>query len=327
MKYIYLITFFLFATTGYGQIEKENIEINEAVLLHNFKVISHDSLEGRFFGTSGNYQAQKYIAEQFDSLGIEPLLTSGYIQKFPYTFKKEFRQEVYPVPNPAEDYSNVPDTTVTGGNVLAMIKGETNKNIIITAHLDHLGIQQGQIFNGADDNASGTAALLSIADYFKNRSLKHNLIFAAVDAEEIGSLGCEYLLDNSPFPLRDIALNVNMDMIAHNDSRELYASGFYHNPHLRKALDELETYDLNLLFGHDKPGNREEEDWTYSSDHRVFFKNEIPYVYFGVEDHQDYHQSTDTFENINEDFYVDAVKLIIEAIESYDSYLYKEFRN
>jgi len=327
MKYIYLFCFLFCLSTVHGQMTSEKIEINEDMLIHNLKVISHDSLEGRFFGTVGNYKAQKYIAEQFDSLGVEPLIASGYIQEFPYTFKKEFRQEVYPVLNPGKDYINVPDTTVAGGNVLAVIKGKTNKNIIITAHFDHLGIMGGEIFNGADDNAAGASALISIASYFKDRSPKHNLVFAAVDAEEINSLGCQYFLDNSPFPLEDITLNINMDMIAHNDSRELYASGFYHNPTLKKALDDIETYGLELLFGHDKPGKMREDDWTYSSDHREFFKNNIPYVYFGVEDHEDYHQSTDTFENINPEFYISAVKLIINAIESYDSYLYEEVGN
>ncbi len=297
------------------------------MLLHNLKVISHDSLEGRFFGTEGNYKAQKYIAEQFDSLGVEPLIASGFIQNFTYTFKKEFRQKVYPIPDPGKDFANVPDTTVAGGNVLAFIKGKTNKNIIITAHFDHLGIMDGEIFNGADDNAAGTSALISIASYFKDRSPKHNLVFAAVDAEEINSLGCQHFLDNSPFSLKDIALNINLDMISHNDSRELYASGFYHNPALKKALENIETYDLKLLFGHDKPGILGQDDWTYSSDHRVFFNKDIPYVYFGVEDHEDYHRPSDTFENINQEFYQSAVRLIINAIESFDSYLYEEQRN
>ena len=128
------------------------------MLLHHLEVISHDSMQGRFFGTEGNYKTQLFLAKQFDSLGIQPAFPTGSIQNYPYTFKGQSRQDIYPIPNPAEDFSNVPDTTVTGGNVVTLIKGESEKAIVITGHLDHLGKQNGEIFNGADDNASGAAA-------------------------------------------------------------------------------------------------------------------------------------------------------------------------
>ena len=302
----------------------ETLKVNEEMLLHNIKVISHDSMQGRFFGTEGNYKTQRFIAKQFDSLGIKPAFPSGSIQEFEYTFTGESRQRIYPIANPSEDFSNVPDTTVTGGNVVTMIKGKSEKAIVITGHLDHLGVKDGQIFNGADDNASGAAALLSIANYFKNKSPNHTLIFAAVDAEEIGSLGAAYLLDNLPVPIENIVLNINMDMIAHNDSLQLYASGLYHYPNLKQPLDSLRSTNINLLYGHDDPNKEDVEDWTFSSDHRIFHAKQIPFIYFGVADHKDYHKPTDTYENINKTFYVDAVTLIIEAIEGYDSYLTNE---
>ena len=189
--------------------------------------------------------------------------------------------------------------------------------IVITGHLDHLGIRNGKIYNGADDDASGVAALFAIADYFKNKNPKHTLVFAAVDAEEIGSLGCDYLLENFPGNSADIALNINMDMIAHNDS-VLYASGLHHYPQLKAPLQNIQS-PITLKFGHDNPKDKTLDDWTFSSDHRIFHKKKIPYVYFGVEDHKDYHNYTDTFENINQQFYINAVKLIIKAIENYDT--------
>lgn len=140
------------------------------MLLYNLKVISHDSMQGRFFGTERNYKTQRFIAKQFDFLGIEPAFSSGSIQKYPFTFKGEFRQGMYPISNPSENLSNVRDTTVTGGNVVTMIKGKSEKDIVITGHLDHLGVRDTKIFNGADDNASGVAALLTIANYFKNKT-------------------------------------------------------------------------------------------------------------------------------------------------------------
>jgi Zn-dependent M28 family amino/carboxypeptidase len=150
------------------------------------------------------------------------------------------------------------------------------------------------------------------------------LYFAAVDAEEIGSLGCEYLLEHFPIDIENIVLNVNMDMIAHNDSLELYASGLYHYPNLKQPLDNLDPSDITLLFGHDDPNEKDVDDWTNSSDHRVFHKRQIPFIYFGVEDHEDYHKDTDTYDKINEAFYVKAVTLIIDAIRKYDSFLIDE---
>ena len=322
--FYYIITCLFILTACNKTASNETISVDKEMLLYNIKAISHDSMQGRFFGTEGNYKTQKFIARQFDSLGIEPAFSSGNIQKFPYTFKGKRRQRMYPILNPAEDFSNVPDTTVIGGNVVNIIKGKSNKAIVITGHLDHLGVKNGEIFNGADDDASGAAALLSIANYFKNKSNNHTLIFAAVDAEEIGSLGCDYLVNNFPIDIKNIALNINMDMIAHNDSLQLYASGLYHYPKLKQPLENLKSTKISLLFGHDNPKNKEQDDWTFSSDHRIFHKKNIPFIYFGVEDHKDYHKSTDTFDNINKDFYVDAVKLIIEAIERYDSFLIDE---
>ena len=323
-NYIYTIACLTLLLGCKDKPSNENIKVNEKMLLYNLKVISHDTLQGRFFGTEGNYKAQRFIAQQFDSLGIEPAFSFGSIQKYPFTFKGKIRQRMYPISNPAEDFSNVPDTTVTGANVVTMIKGEIEKTIVITAHLDHLGTRNGEIFNGADDNASGVAALLSIANYFKNTSPKHTLILAAVDAEEIGFLGCDYLLENSPTDVENIVLNINMDMIAHNDSLQLYASGLYHYPDLKQPLEGIKSSKITLLYGHDDPNNKDVQDWTFASDHSVFHKRQIPYIYFGVEDHKDYHKATDTFENINQEFYIEAVQLIIQAIEGYDSFLSNE---
>ncbi|MCM4167499.1 peptidase M20 [Arenibacter sp. H213] len=323
-KHLYLIACITLVVACQKNATTETIKVNEEKLLYNLKVISHDSMQGRFFGTEGNYKTQHYIAEQFAALGIAPAFASGSIQNFPYTFKGKFRHRIYPVANPSLDYSNVPDTTVTGGNVVTMIKGESERAIVITAHLDHLGVRDGEIFNGADDDASGTAALLAIADYFKNRSPKHTMIFAAVDAEEIGSLGADYLLNNFPIAIENIALNVNMDMIGRNDSLQLYASGLYHYPNLKQPLDKVKSTKIQLLYGHDDPNDEAKADWTFSSDHRIFHKKQIPFIYFGVEDHKDYHQPTDTYEQISKTFYVSAVELIIEAIEKYDSFLMDE---
>lgn len=301
----------------------KEIEINNKHLLKNVQILSNDSLEGRAFSKPGNYKTQKFIEKQFQQVGLKPVVGNNLIQTFSYTFKGKFRHEVFPVKKPKKDFSNVKDTTAIGGNIIGMIKGQTNKSIVITAHFDHLGIINEKIYNGADDNASGTAALITIADYFKDKPTKHNLIFAAVDAEEIKSLGAEYFLNNYPNK-SDIKLNINLDMIAHSDyDPELFAAGLYHYPKLRKPLEKIKSKKIDLLFGHDEPKNKELSDWTFSSDHRIFHEQNIPFIYFGVEDHKDYHRHTDTYETINPDFYIEAVKIIIQAIENFDEY-YKD---
>ena len=321
MKFRFLAAFTLLTFWSLTSCEKqEKISINKDTLLANLKEISSDAYEGRGFSKPGNYKAQQFISDKFKSIGLEVYEGDNYVQKFNHTFKGKWRQRMFPIENATKDFSNVPDTTVVGGNVIGMIKGETDKTIVITAHLDHLGIRDGKIYNGADDDASGTAALITMAEYFKQKTPKHTLIFAAVDAEEIGLVGAEYFVKNYENAQENIVLNINMDMISHNDSLRLFASGLYHNPQLKPQLDNIKT-PINLLFGHDDPNNKDEDDWTFSSDHGVFHKRKIPFIYFGVEDHKDYHKHTDTFENINQEFYVEAVKLIIQVIENCDNSL------
>jgi len=315
MKFRILCTCLFFSFYFNSCQTAEKVTIDEKALLENIKTLASDSFEGRGFSKPGNYRAQKFIASKFKELGLNTYLESGYIQKFPHTFKGKSRQRFFPV----KDTLKILDTTVIGGNVIAKIKGQSEKAIVITGHLDHLGIRNGKIYNGADDDASGAAALITIANYFKDKSPKHTLIFAAVDAEEIGSHGCEYFVANFPSAKEKIALNINMDMIAHNDSLQLYASGLHHYPQLKKPLENIDA-PITLLFGHDAP-KQAKDDWTFSSDHRIFHKRKIPFIYFGVEDHKDYHKATDTFENINQKFYVEAVKLIIQTINNYDSFL------
>lgn len=300
------------------QTEKE-IQIDEKELLGNLKELSSDAYEGRGFSTKGGLKAQLFIANKFKEIGLDFYSGQSYIQNFEHTFSGRRRQRMFPIKNAKKNYSNVPDTTLAGGNVIGVIKGKTNKSIVITGHFDHLGIRKGKIYNGADDDASGTAAVITMAKYFKKKTPKHTLIFATVDAEEVGLIGAKYFVANHPNAKENIVLNINMDMIAHNDKNELYAVGLYHYPQLKPYLQNLKS-SVNLLFGHD-PSNKNQQDWTNSSDHAPFHKKGIPFVYFGVDDHKDYHQPTDTFENINQDFYVKAVKLIIEAIENFDKNL------
>jgi Zn-dependent M28 family amino/carboxypeptidase len=180
------------------------------------------------------------------------------------------------------------------------------------------------IFNGADDNASGTAALITLAEYFsKNRPI-HSMMFVALDAEEMGLKGAKALVDDFPYPLEQILLNVNMDMVSRSDKNELYASGSYHNPQFKPILEKASAgSNPKLILGHDVPGTGR-EDWTKSSDHGVFFDKKVPHLYFGVEDHEDYHKPSDEFENIQPEFFINAVNLILKCVIALDQDLYNE---
>jgi Zn-dependent M28 family amino/carboxypeptidase len=204
-------------------------------------------------------------------------------------------------------------------NVLGYIKGSKHHEdyIVISAHYDHEGIKNNQIYNGADDDASGIAALFAFAEYFEKHPPEHSVILAAFDAEELGLTGSRYYVNNTIVPLEHIKLNINMDMISRNSNNELYVVGTAFNNTLRTVISNFETEkDLSLLMGHD--GKDGLENWTNSSDHAPFHKVNIPFLYFGVEDHPDYHQPTDDYENIHPEFYKKAVNTIISIFSTID---------
>ena len=200
---------------------------------------------------------------------------------------------------------------------------------MITAHYDHVGVgrpntEGDSIYNGADDNASGTAALIELAKYFKENRPEHSIMFAALDGEEMGLQGAKALVKDFPFPMEQIVLNINMDMISRNEKGELYASGTYYNPILKSILETAAAGSTpKLLFGHDEP-NTGRDNWTKSSDHGAFFDVQVPHIYFGVEDHPDYHKPSDSFENIDQQFYINAVNLILKCTLALDAELPKE---
>jgi len=205
-------------------------------------------------------------------------------------------------------------------NVLGLIKGSVSpeKHIVISAHYDHEGVDQGQVYNGADDNASGISALFAFAEYFKNHPPKYSVILAAFDAEELGLKGSKYFVNHPIISSKDMVLNINMDMISRSDKKELDVVGTSENKMLKPLItDYNHSSKIKLLAGHDRYDDL--ENWTYSSDHADFYKKGIPFLYFGVEDHKDYHEPTDDYENIHPEFYIEAVKTIISVFDKIDN--------
>lgn len=271
---------------------------NEPRLLKDVQILSSAEFEGRQTGTAGADKAKNFILNRFKTMGLQSFpADTDYIQSFPVN-EKDGSMRI-------------------GKNVIAYIPGKIKEAIVISAHYDHLGIKDGHSYPGADDNASGIAALLYFAEYFSKIKPNFTLIFAAFDAEELGLKGAKAFVENPPLALERIKLNINMDMIAHNDKGELYVCGTHHYPQLKKYISSTQS-KLNILAGHDNP-NSGHDDWTNQSDQGAFHKKQIPFLYFGVEDHKDYHQPTDTYENINPTFYVQAVDGILEIIKTIDN--------
>lgn len=273
------------------------VEVDSARVVADISYLSSPELQGRAAGTEGSEAARAYIQAELERAGIRPLST-GWFQSF-----------------------IVPTTGVEGRNVIGVVQGmeSPDRYIVVTAHFDHLGVRDGEIYHGADDNASGSAALLEIARYFAGNPPRNSVVFAALDAEEMGLRGARAFVADPPIPLESILLNINMDMVSRSVADELYVAGTHHYPFLNELIDVVaDRSNVTLLRGHDDPSLPAGDDWTMASDHGAFHAEGIPFLYFGVEDHPDYHQPTDTFENIDQSFFVRAVRTVLDAVAEAD---------
>jgi Zn-dependent M28 family amino/carboxypeptidase len=273
---------------------ENTIAQSERQLLKDVETLSSDKYEGRKTGTRGSELARSYIRERFKTIGLKFYGTS-YESSFSFKSK---------------------DSRITGKNIIGYIQGKTDNVIVVSAHYDHLGIVNNEVYNGADDNASGVAGLLYLAEYFAKNPPDHTLVFAAFDAEEMGLQGAKAFIAKPPVTLSRIGLNINMDMISHNDIGELYVCGTFKYPELKKFF-VTDSASPKVLFGHDDP-KQGHDDWTDQSDQGAFNARGIPFLYFGVEDHKDYHKASDEYQNINRDFFKSAVNAIRDVLSNID---------
>jgi len=284
----------------------EPVYVDAGPMLHLVDVLASDALEGRGAGTPGNEAARGFIRKRFEDIGLTAYLGSGWEQPFAIL--------------PREGLAN----PGPGANLIGWVPGETpgaGPMIVVTAHFDHLGIREGEIYNGADDNASGSAALVAMADYFVRHPPRHDILFVALDAEEAGFLGARALMRDPAIDLSRAALNINLDMVSRSEAGELYASGTFHTPQLADLIAGVAlTAPVRLLMGHDRPEDGP-NDWTTQSDHAVFHAAGIPHLYFGVEDHPGYHQPSDDFAEITPDFYVRAADTLVSVALAADARL------
>ena len=285
--------------------------ITEKELSEHLYTYASDEFEGRDTGAPGQKKAVEYIRNYYKSIGIEPGdLEGDYFQEMTLTMRGRRGQK---------------PKTVETENVIAIIKGseKPDEYVIITAHLDHVGITDGEIYNGADDDGSGTVALLEIAEAFKKaadkgKGPKRSVVFLHVTGEEKGLLGSAYYTDNPVYPLANTVVNLNVDMIGRIDPtrREknrdyIYLIGSDHDSvDLHNLSEQTNTESVNMTLDYRFNDKNDPNRFYYRSDHYNFAKNGIPIIFYFTGTHADYHQPSDTPDKIEYDLLEMRSKLI-----------------
>ena len=274
-------------------------------LKENLYVYASDYFQGRETGTLGQRRAVDFLQNFYSTQGIEEAKgTDNYTQPMKL---------------------NIKGVEVETENVAAIIKGSKfpEEYIVISSHLDHIGIKNGEINNGADDNGSGTVALLEIAEAFKmaadvGQGPKRSLIFLHVTGEEKGLLGSSYYANNPLYPLAQTMINLNVDMIGRTDPKRedkdpnyIYLIGadrLSQDLHdISEAVNTKYTqFKLDYTFNDEKDPNR----FYYRSDHYNFAKNNIPVIFYFSGTHEDYHKPGDTPDKIMYDLLAKRTQLI-----------------
>jgi hypothetical protein len=275
--------------------------IDSARLFDDLRALSADGMAGRRVGTPGGAQARAYVIARFEAAGLEPI---GDRYDHPFRVRVQEARA----------------TELTGANVLGVVRGtdRPDRYLIVSAHYDHVGVIEGRVFNGADDNASGTAALFALATYFTQHRPAHSLLFAAFDGEEEGLLGSRAFVRQPPVPRDALGATVNVDMIGRDDTNTLWVTGTFQQPFLKPLIARVAAEaPVHLRMGHDNPRDGR-ENWIGDSDQYSFFQAGIPALYVGVADEAQHHQPTDDYETITREFYVRAVETVLAIVQAFD---------
>jgi len=283
---------------------------------------SSDKFEGRNTGEPGQKLAVEFIRDFYKSNNITKAYnTEDYFQKFLVDFQS--RQVTRP-----DNINQDNIDWVKTENVAAIIEGSTypNEYIVLTAHLDHVGIENGEIFNGADDDGSGSMALLEIAEAFKLAELdgnrpKRSIVILHVSAEEKGLLGSKYYTDNPLYPLDETITNLNVDMIGRtdptrnsNNDEYIYLIGTDRlSTMLHETSEKVNYKTVNLELDYRFNAWDDPNRFYERSDHWHFAKNNIPVIFYFSGTHEDYHQPTDTAEKIRYDLLTKRTRLIFHT--------------
>ncbi|WP_295196903.1 M28 family peptidase [uncultured Brevundimonas sp.] len=276
-------------------------------LLEDVRILSADDMQGRDTGSEGGKRARAYIVSRLEAMGVQAP-PFGRLQRFEA---------------PGRTREGV--KTFSGVNIVGLIPGTrvADRYIVVTAHYDHVGVNDGQIFHGADDNASGVATMLELAARLKAQPPEHSVLIVALDGEERGLLGAREFVKAPPVPLSSLSLNLNFDMTARAETDgHLWVTGTYQHPNLRPVLEAVVPNGaVSFAFGKDTPQDTGENNWVDASDHGAFHEAGVPFLYMGVDYHPDYHRPSDTFDRITPSVFTSATEIAIAGFRALDQAL------
>ena len=309
MKKILLLLPFFFSYTVQSQ--NSNLAVYEEEVMQltvDVVYLASDYLEGRGTGTVGEKRAADYIIKRFKEIGVTPKGENGtWFQEFPW----------HEITNPHSPEKGKIEGK--GKNVIGYIDNGAKTTVVIGGHYDHLGMGgngslydgEPKIHNGADDNASGIAAMLRIAKHLKDSKLKsNNYLFIAFSGEEKGLFGSKYFASNPTIPIEEINYMFNMDMVGMlNMTRVLAVQGTGTSPMWKKILEGKNKQALEI---------KGTESGVGPSDHTSFYLKDIPVLHFFSGQHSHYHKPTDDASRLNYDGIFVISEFMLSLIEKTD---------
>ena len=274
--------------------------ISAAELSKHLYIVAADDMEGRNTGEPGQKRAGEYLINEYKKMGVSfPEAATDWYQKVPSEFMK---RGFAPKLGDSE-------------NIWAFIKGSEKPEeiVVISAHYDHVGMKNGEVYNGADDDGSGTVALLEIAQAFKEAAKKghgpkRSILFLHVTGEEHGLHGSRYYSENPLFPLANTVADINIDMIGRRDTLHPATNNYIYvigsdrlSSELHTINEEVNAKYTKLDFDYKYNDRNDPERIYYRSDHYNFAKKGIPSIFFFNGIHADYHLPSDTPDKIEYD--------------------------
>lgn len=287
---------FLFVLVGLWTCKNEP-KVAQNKIEEDVAFLADDKLEGRQTGTQGEAKASEYLISRFKEIGLQAKGTEDFLQPFSFKPKTDPHKEV--------EFTKNADSTITGNNVIGYIDNNAETTIVIGAHYDHLGYggegslyreKEKAIHNGADDNASGVAVLLNLADRLNVKNSKaeikdnNNYLFMAFSGEEMGLLGSNYFSKNPTIDAQSINYMINMDMVGRMKADSTLAVyGVGTSPMFKQTL-KANNEKFKLI---------ENESGVGPSDHTSFYLIDVPVLHFFTGQHEDYHKPSDDSGKLN----------------------------
>ena len=284
MKFLAKFILFISIVSCNNNISYENI------IFDDINYLADNKLEGRQTGSKGEQIAADYIADRFKVLKIDAKGTDSYFQDFSFNKSSNPHEQVT-----FEDTDN--ENQIFSKNVIGFIDNGAKNTVVIGAHYDHLGYGgQGSLYvgkeihNGADDNASGTALMLDLANQLKFDNFNNNYLFIGFSGEEMGLLGSNYFVKNPTIDLSSINYMINLDMVGRlKEDKSLAIYGVGTSPIFKQTINSNND-SFNII---------ENESGVGPSDHTSFYINDIPVLHFFTGQHADYHKPSDDPDKIN----------------------------